>query len=150
MLFLDERDGVASTSAVSRFIDNRLAVESAQQVPRAVLGHQSVYGHLGTGRSAGLLLGDCVTSGQPTSEQRDAVATRDMGERRPYPPPVNEEGHCLAADVDIHALALELESRELAGSRMFAGDPDGDVFRHVTPPDWLQNGGSQRPLAGRC
>ncbi|MGL6413222.1 hypothetical protein ACSZMN_03640 [Aeromonas veronii] len=49
---------------------------------RAVLGYQSVYGHLGAGRSAGLILRDCVTSGQPAAEQRDAIAARDVGERR--------------------------------------------------------------------
>ncbi len=32
MLFVDKRDGWASTGAVSRLIDNRLAIESVQQV----------------------------------------------------------------------------------------------------------------------
>ena len=72
---------------------------------RAVLGHQSVYGYLGTGRSAGLILRDCVTSGEPATEQRDAIATRDVSERRSYPS-VNEKGHRLPADVDIDALPL--------------------------------------------
>lgn len=117
---------------------------------RAVLGYQPVYGHPGTGRSAGLIFRDCVTRGEPATEQGYAVAARDVRERRPYTPPVNEEGHGLPADVDIHALALELEGSELAGLRMFAWHLDGDVFRHVTPPVWLQSGGSQRPLPGRC
>ncbi|WP_279474397.1 hypothetical protein [Aeromonas caviae] len=64
MSFVDERDSGASTSAVSRLIDNRLAVESVQQVPRAVLGHQSVYGHLGAGHSAGLIFGSSRLSGE--------------------------------------------------------------------------------------
>ncbi len=149
MLFVDERDGGASTSAVSRLIDNRLAIESVLQVQRAVLGYQPVYGHLGTGRSAGLIFRDCVTCGEPTAEQGNAVATRNVGERRTDTSPVNEKGHSLAADVDIHALALELEGGELAGLRMFAGHLDGDVFRHFTPPAWLQSGGLQRPLPGR-
>lgn len=84
------------------------------------------------------------------TEQRDAVATRDVGERGANAPPVNEEGHCLAVDVDIHALALELESGEFTSLRMFARYLEGDVFRHFTPPIWLQSGGSQRPLPGRC
>ena len=41
---------------------------------------------------------------------------------------MNEERHSLPADVDIHALTLELEGGELAGLRMFAGHLDGDVF----------------------
>lgn len=101
---------------------------------RTVLGYQSVYGHLGAGRSAGLILRYCVTRSEPASEQRNAIATGDMGERRPYPPPVKEEGHSLAADVDIHALAPELKGGELASLRMFAGYLDGDVLRHFTPP----------------
>jgi len=68
MLFVDERDGVASTSAVIRLIDNRLAIEPVQQVQRAVLSHQSVYGHLGAGRSAGLILRYGVTRGEPAAE----------------------------------------------------------------------------------
>ena len=131
-------------------VDNRFAIESVQQVQRAVLGYQPVYGHPGTGRSAGLILRDCVTRGEPASEQRNAVATRDVGERRSYPPPVNKKGHGLSADVDIHALALELEGGELASLRMFAGYLDGDVFCHLTPPVWLQNGGSPHPPPGRC
>lgn len=87
---------------------------------RAVLGHQSVYGHPGAGRSAGLILRDCVTRGE------------------------------RGADVDIHALALELKGGELAGLRMFARYLDGDVLGHFTPPVWLQNGGSQRQPLGRC
>ena len=150
MLFVDEQDGGASTSAVCGLIDNRLAIETVQQVQRAVLGYQSVYCHLGAGHSAGLILRDYVTSGEPATEQRDAIATRNVGERRPYTPPVNEEGHGLPADVDIHALALELEGSELAGLRMFAWHLAGDVFRHFTSPVWLQNGGLQRPLPGRC
>lgn len=106
MLYVDERDGGASTSAVSRLIDNWLAIEPVQQVQRAVLGDQSVYGHLGTGRSAGLILGYGVTSGEPAAEQCNAVATRDVGERGADAPPVNEEGHGLPTDVDIHTLAL--------------------------------------------
>ncbi len=39
MLFVDERDSGASTSAVSRLIDNWLAIEPVQQMPRAVLSH---------------------------------------------------------------------------------------------------------------
>ncbi len=89
MLFVDERDSRASTSAVSRLVDNRLAIESVQQVPRAVLSHQPVYGHLGTGRSAGLIFRYGVTRGEPATDQRNALATRDVGERRPYTPPVN-------------------------------------------------------------
>ncbi|MGL5308053.1 MAG: hypothetical protein ACRC9Y_18315 [Aeromonas veronii] len=76
---------------------------------RAVLSHQSVYGHLGAGRSAGLILRDCVTRSEPAAEQRDAIAARDVGERRTNTSPVNEEGHSLPANVDIDALALELE-----------------------------------------
>ena len=115
MLFVDERDSRTSTSAVSCLIDDRLAIELVQQVQRAVLGYQSVYGHLGADRSAGLILRDCVTSGEPATEQRDAVATRDMGERGLYPPPVNEKGHSLSTDVDFDALPLELEGGEFAG-----------------------------------
>ena len=150
MLFVDERDGGPSTSAVSRLIDNRLAIETVQQMQRTVLGYQSVYGHLGAGRSAGFILGYCVTRGEPTAEQGNAVATRNVGERRTDTSPMNEKGHGLAADVDIDALALELEGSELAGLRMFAGHLDGDVFRHVTPPVWLQNGGSQRQPLDQC
>ncbi len=150
MLSVVERDAVASTGAVSCLIDNRLAIESVQQMPRAVLGHQSVYGHLGADRSAGLILRYCVTRGEPTAEQGNAVATRDMGERRSYPPPVNEERHGLPADVDIHTQALELEGGELIGLRVLSWYLDGDVFCHLTPPAWLQNGGSQRPPPGRC
>ena len=73
---------------------------------RTVLGYQSVYGHLGAGRSAGLILRYGVTSSEPTAEQRNAVATRDVGEGRSYSPPVNEEGNSLPSDVDIDALAL--------------------------------------------
>lgn len=131
-------------------IDNRLAIETVQQVQRAVLGYQSVYCHLGAVRSAGLILGYGVTRGQPTTEQRDAVATRNVGERRSYPPPVNKERHGLAADVDIDALALELKGGELAGLRMFAGHLDGDVFGHLIPPACFQSGGSQRVLPGQC
>ncbi len=61
---------------------------------------------------------------------------------------MDEEGHGLPADVD--ALVLEFEGGELAGLRMFAGHVDGDVFHHLTPLVWLQNGGSQRPPLGRC
>ena len=57
-----------------------------------------------------------------------------MGEGRTDTSPVNEEGHGLPADVDIHALALEFEGGDLAGLRMFAGHLDGDVFCHFTPP----------------
>ncbi len=89
-------------------------------MPRAVLGYQPVYGHLGADCSAGLILRYCVTSGEPATEQGDAVSARDVSEGRSYPPTVNEERHGLAADADIDALALKLESRELAGSRMFA------------------------------
>lgn len=96
MLFVDERDSGASTSPVSHLIDNLLAVESVQQVPRAVLCYQPVKGPPGTGRSAGLILRDCVTSREPTAEQRDAIAARDVGEQGGDAPPVNEEGHCLA------------------------------------------------------
>lgn len=117
---------------------------------RAVLGYQPVYGHLGTGSSAGLILRYCVTSGEPTAEQGNALATRDMGERRSYPPPVNEEGHSLAPDVDIHVLPLELESGELTGMRMFVGHLDGDVLSYFTPPVWLQSDGSPHPPSGRC
>jgi hypothetical protein len=39
---VDERDGGTSTSAVSRLIDNRLAIEPVQQVQRAVLSHRSM------------------------------------------------------------------------------------------------------------
>lgn len=130
-----------STGAVSRLIDNRLAIEPLQQVQRTVLSHQPVYSHLGACSSAGLILRYCVTSCEPASEQRDAVTTGDMGERRPYAPPVNQEGHGLAADVDIHALPLELKGGELTGLQMFAGDSDGDVFRHFTPPACVQSDG---------
>ncbi|MEN9533034.1 MAG: hypothetical protein RIQ83_2258 [Pseudomonadota bacterium] len=116
---------------------------------RAVLGYQPVYGHLGAGRSAGLILGDCVTRSEPATEQRDAVAARDVGERGADAPPVNKERHCLATDVDIHALALELKGGELTGFRVLAGHLDGDVLSHFTPPVWLQSGGLQRPLPGR-
>lgn len=150
MLFVDERDSGASTNAVSRLIDHRLAIEAVQQVPRAVLSYQSVYGHLGAGRSAGLILRYCVTRGEPAAEQCYAVATWDVGERRTDAPPVNEKGHGLPADVDIDALALELEGGELTGLRMFARHLDGVVFGHLTPPIWLQSGGSQRPPPGRC
>lgn len=149
MLYVDERDGGASTSAVSRLIDNWLAIEPVQQVQRAVLGDQSVYGHLGTGRSAGLILGYGVTSGEPAAEQRDAIAAWDVGQRGANTPSVDKEEHSLPTDVDIDALALELEGGELAGLRMFAGHLDGDVFGHFTPPAWLQNGGSQRQPQGR-
>ena len=134
MLSVVERDAVASTGAVSRLIDNRLAVESVQQVPRAVLGYQPVYGHLGTGRSAGLILGYGVTRGEPATEQGYAVAAWDVSERGADAPPVNKKRHGLSADVDIHTLALELKGGELASLRMFAGYLDSDVFRHVTPP----------------
>ena len=150
MLFVDERDGGPSTSAVSRLIEHRLAIEPVQQVLRSVLGHQSVDSHLGTGRSAGLILRYGVTSCEPASEQRDAVTTRDVGERRTDTPPMNEEGHGLPADVDIHALALELKGGELASLRVFAWYFDSDVVSHLTPPVWLQSGGLQRPLPGRC
>lgn len=150
MLFVDERDSGAPTSAVSHLIDNRLAIESVQQVPRAVLGYQLVYGHLGAGHSAGLIFRDCVTRGEPATEQCNAVAAWDVGERGAYPPPVNEKGHSLTIDGDIHALPLELEGRELAGLRMFAWYLDGDVLSHFTPPACVQSGGLQRPLAGRC
>lgn len=147
---VDERDGGVSTSTVSCLIDNRLAIEPVQQVPRAVLGHQSVNGHLGASRSAGLILRHGVTSGEPATEQGYAVATRDVRERRPYTPPVNEERHGLPADVDFDALPLELESGELPGLRMFAGCLDGDVFCHLTPPVWLQSDESPHPPPGRC
>lgn len=150
MLFVDERDSGASTSAVCGLVDNRLTIEPVQQVPRAVLSHQPVYGHLGTCRSAGLILRYCVTRGEPAAEQCDAVAARDVGERGAYPPPVNEEGHGLPADVDIDALALLLKGGELASLRMFAGHLDGDVLSPFTPPACVQSGGSQRPLPGRC
>lgn len=150
MLSVDERDGGASTRAVSRLIDNRLAIKPVQQVPRAVLSHQPVYCHLGAGRSAGLIFRYGVTSGVPPAEQRDAVTTRDMGERRTNAPAVNEEGHSLPANVDIDVLAIELKGGDLAGLRMFAGHLDGDVFRHFTPPVYFQSGGSQRLLPGRC
>ncbi len=114
--------------ALLQLIDNLLAIEPVKQVQRAVLSHQPVYGHLGTGRSAGLILRYCITSGEPATEQCNAVAARDMGEGRSYPPPVNEERHGQPTDVDIHALALELEDGELAGLRIFAGHLDGDVF----------------------
>lgn len=149
MLCADEQDCGTSTTAVCGLVDNRLAVESVPQVPRAVLGYQPVYGHLGAGRSAGLILRHGVTRGQPATEQGYAVAARDVGERGAYPPPVNEEGHSLTADVDIHALPLELEGGELASLRMFAGHLDGDVLSHVTPPACVQSGGSQRPPPGR-
>ncbi len=93
MLFVDERDGGASTSAVSCLIDNRLAIETVQLVQRAVLGHQPVYGHLGTGCSARLIFRYCIKSGEPPAEQCYPVATWDVRERRPYIPPVNEERH---------------------------------------------------------
>ncbi len=78
MLFVDERDSGASTSSVSRLIDNRLTVESVQQVSRAVLGYQSVYCHLGAGSSAGLILRYGVTRSEPAAEQGDAIAARDV------------------------------------------------------------------------
>ena len=118
MLFVDERDGGASTSAVSCLIDNRLAIETVQLVQRAVLGHQSVYGHLGTGCSAGLIFRYCIKSGEPAAEQCYPVATWDVRERRPYIPTVNEERHALPSD------------------------------GHFTPPIYFQNGGSQRPPPG--
>lgn len=149
MLCVDEQDCGTSTSAVCGLIDNRLAVESGQQVPRAVLSHQPGYGHLGAGRSTGLILGYGVTSGEPATEQCYPVATRDMGERGADAPSMDKERHGLAADVDIHALALELESGKLASLRMFAGHLDGDVFCHLTPPACVQSGGSQRPPPGR-
>ncbi|MGL5472125.1 MAG: hypothetical protein ACRDCT_28775, partial [Shewanella sp.] len=98
---VDEQYGGASTSAVSHLVDNRLAIKTVQQVQRAVLGHQSVYGHLGAGRSAGLMLRDCVTRSEPAAEQRDAIAARDVGERRTDTSPMNEKGHRLPTDVDI-------------------------------------------------
>lgn len=150
MLFMDERYGGTSTNAIRSLIDNRFAIEPVKQVQRAVLGHQSVYGHLGAGRSARLILRYGVTSGEPATEQRNAVAARDVGERRSYPPPVNKERHGLPTDVDIHALALELKTGELTGLRVLARYLDGDVLGHLTPPAWFQNGGSQRPPLGRC
>lgn len=150
MLFVDERDSGESTSAVSNLVDNRLAIEPVQQMQRAVLSQQPVYGHLGAGRSTGLILGYGVTSGEPATEQCYPVATRDMGERGADAPPVNKKGHGLATDGYIHALTLELEGGELAGLRMFAGHLDGDVFGHFTPPAWFQSGGPQRPPPGRC
>lgn len=81
MLFRGERDGGASTSAVSLLIDNWLAVEPVQQVQRAVLSHQPVYGHLGAGCSAGFILRYGVTSSEPATEQSNAVAAWDVGER---------------------------------------------------------------------
>lgn len=99
---------IFSAGAVSRLIDNRLAIESVQQVQRAVLGYQSVYSHLSTGRSAGLILRYGVTRSEPAAERRDAVATRDVGERGANAPPVNKEGHSLPADVDIDALCTDL------------------------------------------
>lgn len=75
---IDERKHLSC--ALLQLIDNLLAIEPVQQMQRAVLGHQSVYGHLGACRSAGLILWYCVTSGEPAAEQRDAIATRDMGE----------------------------------------------------------------------
>lgn len=80
MLFVDERDSGTSTSAVSRLIEHRLAIEPVKQVQRAVLGHQSVYGHLGAGSSAGLIFRYCVTRGEPATKQCDAIATRNVGE----------------------------------------------------------------------
>ena len=62
-------------------VDNRLAVESVQQVPRYWATSRSM-GHLGTSRSAGLIFRYCVTSGEPATDLRDMVTTRDMGERR--------------------------------------------------------------------
>lgn len=150
MLSVDERDGGASTSAVSRLIDNCLAIKPVQQVHRAVLSHQPVYGHLGAGSSAGFILGYCVASSEPAAEQCYPVATRDVGERGTDVPPMNEKGHGLAADVDIHALALEFEGGELASLPMFAKHFDGDVFGHLTPPAWFQSNGLQRPPPGRC
>ncbi|EQB2600472.1 hypothetical protein ACYHQE_004148 [Aeromonas salmonicida] len=120
---------MASTSAVSHLIDNQFAIQPVQQVQRAVLSHQPVYGHLGACRSAGLIFRYCVTSGEPATEQGDAVSARDVSEGRSYPPTVNEERHGLAADADIDALALKLKGGDLAGSRMFAGHLDGDVLR---------------------
>lgn len=150
MLSVDERDGGASTSAVSRPIDNRLAIKPVQQVQRAVLNHQPVDGHLGAGRSAGLILGYGVTSDEPAAEQCDTIATGDMGERCTDAPTVNEEGHGLPADVDIHALSLQHEGGELANLRMFAGHLDGDVLSHLTPPVCFQSDGSQCQLPGQC
>lgn len=89
--------GGASTSAVSRLIDNRFAIEMVQQLQGAVLSHLSVDGHPGTGRSAGLILGYGVTSGEAATEQCNAVAARDVVERGANAPAVNEEGHGLAA-----------------------------------------------------
>ncbi len=149
MLFVDERDSGASTTAVSNLVDNRLTIEPVQQVQRAVLGYQPVNGHLGAGSSAGFILGYCVASSEPAAEQCDAVATRDVCERGANAPPVNKKRHCLPTDVDIHALALELEGGELAGLRVLARYLDGDVFRHFTPPVWLQNNGSQCQPLGR-
>ncbi len=74
------REGICRVGGLARWIDNRLAVEPVQQVQRAVLGYQSVYGHLGAGRSAGLILRYYVTSGEPATEQRDAVATGDVSD----------------------------------------------------------------------
>lgn len=126
---------------LARWIDNGLAIEPVQQVQRAVLSHQSVDGHLGAGRSAGLILRNCVTSGEPAAEQGDAVAARDVSERSSYAPPMNEEKRGLATDVDIHALALELEGGEFAGLWMFARYLDGHVLSHLTPPVCFQSGG---------
>ena len=95
MLFVDERDCGASTSAVSCLIDNQFAIE---QVLRAVLSHQPVDRYLGTGCSAGLIFRYCITSGEPAAEQCYPVATWDVRERRPYIPTVNEERHALPSD----------------------------------------------------
>ena len=91
-----------------------------------------------------------VTRSEPATEQRDAIAARDVGERGADTPPVNQEGHRLPTDVDIHALAFEFEGCEFPGLWMFAGHLDGDVFGHLTPPACVQSGGSQHLLPGRC
>lgn len=109
MLFVDERDGGASTSAVSCLIDNRLVIETVQLVQRAVLGHQSVYGHLGAGCSAGLIFRYCITSGEPAAEQCYPVATWDVRERRPYIPTVNEERHaCPVMAISHHRFTFKM------------------------------------------
>lgn len=120
-----------------------------QQVQRAVFGHQPGYGYLDASCATGLILRYCVACDKSATEQCYAVATRDVGERSIHTSPMNEKRYGLSTDVDIHALALELEGGELASLRMFAWHLDGDVLRHVTPPACVQSGGLQRPLAGR-
>jgi hypothetical protein len=123
--------------------------ESDPEMHQSKKGNQWYFGmkaHIGVDAKSGLTYSLETTL---DNEQRDAIAARDVGERRPYAPPVNQEGHGLAADVDIHALAPALEGGALAGLWMFAGHLDSDVLGHLTPPAWFQNGGSQRPPLGR-